>query len=77
MSKRTRYHVTPAGNSDWKVKKEGASKASGVFKNKTDAVDKGRDFAKGSGLGQLIIHKQDGTIQTEHTYRKDPFPPKG
>ena len=77
MSKRTRYYVNPAGNGNWEVKKGGASKASVVFENKTDAVDRGRELAKGSPLGQLVIRKQDGTIQTEHTYRKDPFPPKG
>lgn len=28
-------------------------------------------------LGQVIIHKQDGTIQTEYTYGDDPSPPAG
>jgi len=28
-------------------------------------------------LGQVVIHKKDMTIQTEHTYGKDPYPPKG
>jgi len=24
-----------------------------------------------------VIRRKDGQIQTEHTYGKDPFPPKG
>ena len=34
-------------------------------------------LSKNQELGQVVIHKQDGTIQTEHTYGKDPYPPKG
>jgi len=28
-------------------------------------------------MDQLKIHRQDGKIQTEHTYGKDPHPSKG
>ena len=77
MPKRTRYHVVPDGD-DWKVEKEGASRASARCDTKHDAVDRGRDLAKGQGPSQLIIHKKDGVIQEERTYGgKDPFPPKG
>ena len=34
-------------------------------------------LAKKGPLGQIKIHKQDGKIQTEHTYGGDPHPPKG
>ena len=37
----------------------------------------GKELAKKAPLGQIKIHKQDGTIQTEHTYGQDPYPPKG
>ncbi|MFX0206015.1 MAG: DUF2188 domain-containing protein [Candidatus Hodarchaeota archaeon] len=36
-----------------------------------DAVDYGRNKAKGAPLGQLVIHKKDGEIQTENTYKAD------
>lgn len=77
MSKRKTYHVTPTGTGDWKVKRERASKAAGIFEDKPDAVNKAKELAKSNPLGQIVIHKRDGTFQTEHTYRKDPYPPKG
>lgn len=76
MSKRTQYHVTK-GSSNWKITKAGAERATCVRDNKADAVKVGREIAKQSPSGQLIIHKGDGTIQTEHTYGNDPYPPKG
>jgi len=71
------YHVTHGSEDGWKVKKEGASRASGVFDTKAEAVERGRELAKGAGEGQLKIHGKDGQIQTEHTYNNDPYPPKG
>lgn len=76
MSRKT-YHVTPAGKGDWKAKAEGASKAAGVHANKVDAVAQAKDLAKGNTLGQVVVHGKDGKIQTEYTYGKDPYPPKG
>ena len=76
MAGRQQFHVVPKGP-DWQVKKTGADRPSKTFDNKKDAVDYGRERAKESSKGQLIIHKKDGTIQTEHTYGEDPFLPKG
>jgi hypothetical protein len=39
-------------------------------------VQRGRELAKGQ-KGRIVIRKQDGTIQEERTYRKDPYPPPG
>ena len=77
MSKRTVYHVTKKTGGGWNVKKEGGIRASGHFHLKEQAVDLGRTLAKSTNLGQLKIHKENGRIQTEHTYGKDPYPPKG
>lgn len=44
---------------------------------KDNAVQAGRKDAKEAELGQLRIRREDGTIQTEHTYGQDPHPPKG
>lgn len=76
MPKRETYHITHK-DGDWRVKKEGGQRAAKTFDNKADAVDFGREIAKKQELGQVIIHKKDGTIQTEYTYGKDPYPPKG
>lgn len=77
MANRKIYHVTPNKEGGWNVKGQRASRASSTHESKADAVDRGRELAKSQSLGQLVIHKQDGTIQTEHTYGQDPCPPKG
>lgn len=74
---RKRYHVTPTDDGNWKVKAERASRASGVHENKAEAVEQAKDLAKSHRPAQVVIHKKDGTIQTEHTYGQDPYPPEG
>lgn len=71
MSQRKTYHVTPSGG-DWKVKLVGAERANKILENKKDAIALAKELAKGADLGQVIIHKADGTIQTEYTYGNDP-----
>lgn len=48
-------------------------------RSKEAAVERGRKEAKkGVEPAELRIHKLDGTIQEERTYKKpDPHPPKG
>ena len=76
MPGRTKYHISPDGDR-WKIQREGAQKPAKTFDNKSDAVDFGRGTAKNQEPSQLIIHKKDGPIQTEHTYKKNPFAPQG
>lgn len=72
MAKRTVVHVThPKREGGWDVKKEGAASKQ-HFETKEPAVDAAKRIAKAADLGQVKIHKEDGTIQTEHTYGKDP-----
>ena len=77
MSKRKTYHVVHSKGGGWDVKGENASRASSSHETKSEAVARGKELAKNQPLGQIVIHKGDGTIQTEHTYGKDPHPPKG
>ncbi|MFO8008317.1 MAG: DUF2188 domain-containing protein [Candidatus Brocadiia bacterium] len=77
MAKRKRYYVNPRPDGKWEVKAEGASRASSVHDRKQDAVQQGRQIARRHRPSQLIIKKQDGTIQAEYTYGKDPYPPRG
>lgn len=72
MSKRRVYHVTPAGDGDWKVKEKGAERAVKILEDKVDALNLAKDLAKNAELGQVVVHGKDGVIQTEHTYGKDP-----
>lgn len=69
------YDVSP-GKDGWGVERRGAQRASGHFDTKKEAVERGRELAS-KQKGRLVVHKQDGTIQEERTYRKDPYPPKG
>ena len=70
-----RIHIT-GERGNWRVKREGAKKASFTADTKQAAIEKGKELAQ-KDKGQLLIHKQGGQIQEERTYRKDPFPPKG
>ena len=76
MRPRTKYHVTKH-DQGWQVKREKAERASAVLDSKQEALARARELAKSQPLAQVIIHGQDGVIQTEHTYGSDPFPPLG
>jgi hypothetical protein len=71
MSERQVYHVKPHGDG-WQVELEGAGHASNSYSTKKEAIERGRELAKSPPFGQLIVHKADGTIQTEYTYGADP-----
>ncbi len=71
------YHVMPAAEGGWQVKDEQEERATSTHEKKDEAVARAKELAKGQALGQVIIHKKDGTIQTEYTYVKDPSPPSG
>jgi len=78
MAKRKVYHVVPdKEKGGWKLKKEGSDKALKKFDTKNDAIFAGRQIAKNQEPSQLKIHKQDGKIQTEYTYKHDPEKYKG
>ena len=77
MSNRKQVWVSPDGDGGWNVKSQGAQRAAANYEDKADAIDKAKNIAKNAPLGQVIIQKMDGVIQTEYTYKKDPYPPKG
>ena len=77
MNKRKVYHVAPKKGSGWKVQAEGTQRPTRIKKTKEDAVQEAKDLAKRQKPSQVIIHKKDGTIQTEYTYGEDPHPPEG
>ena len=73
MAKRKVIHVVFKKN-DGKWELRGGD---GRFTTKTRAVAAGKKQAKAGGLGQIIIHKKTGSIQTEYTYGSDPRRSKG
>lgn len=74
--RRMTFHVVP-GDDGWVVKKAGAKAALETYRLKKDAIEAGKQLAKQPKKGQLVIHKKDGTIQTEYTYGDDPAKTKG
>lgn len=44
---------------------------------KSFAVDAGIQVARANVPSQLLIHREDGTIEDERTYGNDPYPPRG
>lgn len=61
------YHVT-THEEGWKVQAEGAQRASRVTDTKAEAVEAARELAKNQEPSQVVIHRQDGTIQTHYSY---------
>lgn len=60
-------HVRPH-EEGWAVIREGANRASRVLDTKAEAVDVGREIAENQGT-QLVIHRQDGSVQETRDYR--------
>ncbi|BCL17687.1 MULTISPECIES: DUF2188 domain-containing protein [Micromonospora] len=72
--KRNEYHVVPDGQG-WKVEQGG--KQVGRYDTKQVAVEAGRKAAHADEPSQLVVHTADGRIETEYTYKDDPYPPAG
>ncbi len=70
------HRVLPNSDGGWDLKKDGASRASQHFDNKKEAIVVARRVSKNQGT-ELVIHKQDGTIQRKDSHGNDPFPPRG
>lgn len=71
---RTHYRVVPDG-SIWQLRRERETLSKHTFKYQ--AIEAGQSIARANPPSMLIIHKADGTIETEWTYGDDPYPPKG
>jgi hypothetical protein len=71
MANRTTFHVTPYVNG-WQVKEEGERARELLVDDKDNAVRQAKEMAKAQELGQVIVHKRDGTIAEEFTYGADP-----
>lgn len=76
MIKRATFHVVPAMDG-WVIKKNGIKKFLKNFTKKDSAIKFAKRLAKHAKLGQLIIHKKNGRIQTEYTYGADPRRTRG
>lgn len=62
----TAYHVTPGFTSGWTVRR-GRSESGPRFDTKAEAEVYGRQLAR-QRQTRLYIHREDGTVETRHTY---------
>lgn len=67
MADQRTYHVTYRDDG-WVVEAEDAARPSAREDRKADAVQRAREIAENQQPSRLIIHKQDGTVQSESTY---------
>lgn len=56
----------------WHVKVQGNAQPASSHRTKEQAIVAGRTLAKQAPLGQLVIYKANGQIETEYTYGNDP-----
>lgn len=55
----------------WRVKRDGAARATRTFGSKRDAVDAARRVASGNAPSRVVIHRADGTVQDHADYGRD------
>ena len=73
---RKQHHVVPnSKRGGWDFKKNSASRASGQYDTKAEAMEAGRRMRQ-NHHSELIPHRKDGTIQNPDSHGKDPCPPK-
>lgn len=66
------YHLTH-DDDGWKLKREGAERATKRFDTKEEGMDFSKKFMR-KHSGSLKIHKKDGEIQEERTYPRSADP---
>ena len=66
----TAYHVSPH-NDGWAVMKEGAERATSVYGTKKEAVEGGRELARTHTPSELVVHKQDRSVQETFSYEDE------
>lgn len=62
MSTNKTHHVVKNPSGGWVVKKSGASRASGTYSNKSDAVSSAKKISRNQGT-RVVVHGKDGRIK--------------
>jgi hypothetical protein len=71
------FHVTMR-DGKWVVTRERDHEGTfDSFETKDEAIERARLKARSPEPSQVIVHRADGTIETEFTYGNDPYPPRG
>jgi uncharacterized protein YdaT len=72
---KTSQHVVPHPKGGWSVRQSGASRATRVFANQSDAVRFAQKVAREERT-ELYVHRKDGTVRQKDSYGADPYPPR-
>ncbi len=64
MAETVVYHVVPSGDV-WAVKKQGSEHASRVAETQKQALDHARTFARNQAPARIILHGDDGAIESQ------------
>jgi hypothetical protein len=70
--KRVVYVVEPRDGGRWAVQRRGSERAASVEENKGPAISEARRLAQQHPLSQVVIKNENGRIEREYTYGKDP-----
>ena len=69
-------HVVPNKGGGWNIKSSGATRSSGHFAKKADAVKRAREISRNK-KSELVIHNKDGKIAQKDSHGNDPRRIKG
>jgi hypothetical protein len=67
MNHAATYHVLPVG-AVWKVGLPGNSQPSSFHVTREDAIDHAQQLARRHPEGHVVVHKIDGTVESEQTF---------
>jgi len=70
------YWVSQTPGGDWRVKREGAGRASSVHETQAEAWDRARELARGA-RSEAFLKNRQGQIRERNTYGHDPRRTKG
>lgn len=67
MAERATWDVSPSEHS-WEIKKRGNDRASATEETKSEAVSRAKEIARNNEPSQVVVRRQDGTVQETFSY---------
>lgn len=71
MPGRNVYHIVPTDDR-WGVRLEGAPSMSFETADRDDAVERASGYVRQLGAGRIVVHSEQGQIETVHTFDQLP-----
>ncbi|WP_412067391.1 DUF2188 domain-containing protein [Rubrivirga sp. IMCC43871] len=76
MPSRNVYHVVPH-DGRWAVRLEGSPSLSFESDGRDAALDRASGYVRQLGVGRVVVHSEQGQIETVHTFDQLPAPTGG